>query len=90
VLLGIRPEDLTDGGDTSGSSITAAVDVVEPLGAETHIYLSTEANQFIAKVAPDADVRVGTDLTLKANMERVHYFDAETEASLTQAVTAAV
>ena len=76
VLLGIRPEDLTDGG--------------EPLGAETHIYLSTESNQFIAKVAPDIDVRVGTDITLKANMERVHYFDTETEASLTQAVTAAV
>jgi len=90
VLLGIRPEDLTDGGDTSGSLITASVDVVEPLGAETHIYLSTESNQFIAKVAPDVDVRVGTDITLKANMERVHYFDTETEASLTQAVTAAV
>ena len=89
-LLGIRPEDLSDTEDGRGSTITASVDVVEPLGAETHIYLSTAGNQFIAKVAPDVDVRIGTEIALRPNMERVHYFDLETEASLTQAVAAAV
>jgi len=90
VLIGIRPEDLTDGDGTQSSQVTASVDVVEPLGAETHIYLSTDSNQFIAKVGPDVDVRVGTEVTLQANMERVHFFDTETEASLIQAVASAV
>jgi multiple sugar transport system ATP-binding protein len=85
VLLGIRPEDLTYTEDTRSSTLVAAVDVVEPLGAETHIYLAVESNQLIAKVGPDVDVRVGAEITLTPNMERVHYFDLETEASLTRA-----
>ena len=84
VLLGIRPEDLTYTEETR-STITASVDVVEPLGAETHVYLTVGSNQLIAKVAPDVDVRVGTEISLRPNMDRVHYFDMETEASLTQA-----
>ena len=66
------------------------MDVVEPLGAETHAYLSAGANQIIAKVSPEVDIRVGTEITLQVNMERVHYFDGETEASLTQAAKAGV
>jgi len=90
VLLGIRPEDLSYTDDTRGDTITASVDVVEPLGAETHVYLTVGPNQLIAKVAPDVDVRVGTEISLRPNMDRVHYFDLETEASLTQATGAAV
>ncbi len=90
VLLGIRPENLTYMEDTRGSTLTASVDVVEPLGAETHVYVTVGSNQLIAKVAPDVDVRVGTEIALTPNMERVHYFDMETEASLTQAVAATV
>ena len=90
VLLGIRPEDLIYSDDARGGAITASVDVVEPLGAETHVYLTVGTNQLIAKVAPDVDVRVGTEISLRANMERVHYFDVETEASLIQAAAAAV
>jgi multiple sugar transport system ATP-binding protein len=84
VLLGIRPEDLTYT-EQARSTLTAAVDVVEPLGAETHVYVTVGSNQLIAKVGPDVDVRVGTEIELAPNMERVHYFDMETEASLTQA-----
>lgn len=89
LLFGIRPEDL-EGTDDIRGTFTASVDVVEPLGAETHIYLSVGSSQIIAKVGPDVDVRVGTEIKVMPNMERVHYFDMETEASLMQTVAASV
>ena len=88
LFMGIRPEDLTYAAGARGGAITAAVDVVEPLGAETHIYLTVGSNQFIARVGPEVDVRVGTEIALSPNMDRVHYFDLETEASLNQAAVA--
>ena len=88
LFMGIRPEDLAYAAGARGGAITAAVDVVEPLGAETHIYLTVGSNQFIARVGPEVDVRVGTEIALSPNMDRVHYFDLETEASLNQAAVA--
>jgi multiple sugar transport system ATP-binding protein len=85
LFMGIRPEDLTYAEGARGGAITASVDVVEPLGAETHIYLTVGSNQLIARVGPEVDVRVGTEIALSPNMDRVHYFDLETEASLNQA-----
>ena len=90
LLVGIRPEDLSYTDDARGSTLTASVDVVEPLGAETHAYLSAGSNQFTTRMAPDVDVRVGTEITLSADVERVHYFDLETEASLLQISAATV
>ena len=88
LFMGIRPEDLTYAEGARGGAVTAVVDVVEPLGAETHIYLTVGSNQFIARVGPEVDVRVGTEIALSPNMDRVHYFDLETEASLNQAAVA--
>ena len=88
LFMGIRPEDLTYVEGTRGNVVGASVDVVEPLGSETHIYLTVGTNQLTARVGPDVDVRVGTEITLSPNMDRVHYFDLETEASLNQAAVA--
>ena len=85
VLLGIRPEDLEWSQESGGeNNIIATVEVVEPLGAEIHLYVSTENNQLIARVPPRLDFEVGQKVNLIADVSKVHIFDAESEVSILQ------
>ncbi len=87
VYIGIRPEDL----DLRGFSdivegdnvIQATVDVVEPLGAETHIIAAVGGDQsVVARVDPHADVKPGDDIEFVARLSHLHAFDMETEHNL--------
>jgi multiple sugar transport system ATP-binding protein len=83
LLLGIRPEDIhsSEFGPTLpiGCSITSEVDVVEPMGNELFIYLKTPAGQLVARVDPREKAKVGEGVSLNLDMEKVLFFDAETE-----------
>ena len=59
--LGLRPEDVTclDDGDSGDFHFEAAVDVVEPMGAETCLYAAVGGAPFIARA--DGTVRVKPD-----------------------------
>jgi multiple sugar transport system ATP-binding protein len=85
VVFGIRPEDLLQQ-DVAGSSnnITATVEVVEPLGSEIHLYVSTSKHQMIARVPPRTDFRVGAAIHLNVDVAKLHIFDLETEKSIAQ------
>ncbi len=51
IILGIRPEDIQEmspGGSAEYGTIKAQVEVVEPLGAEIFLYLTTSKHAFIA------------------------------------------
>ena len=86
VILGIRPEDLADTRtlpEPSGeSSPSARVEVAEPMGAETLLYLNTGAHTFIARVHADHAYRMDETVPLFFNLEKGHLFDAETEKVL--------
>jgi len=79
VVLGVRPEHLTLGGngDHAGRpSIPCSVSVVEPLGRDMDVYLATARHpQFVARVPvaagvdPDARVRAAVDVG------RAHFFE---------------
>jgi multiple sugar transport system ATP-binding protein len=84
IVLGIRPEDVRDvaaaGPEVpSGAAINVRVEVSEPMGAETFLYLTTGATSFIAKVGADTDYTTGHSTKVALNLERAHLFDAETE-----------
>ncbi len=83
ILLGIRPEDLifADKPDPK-NNMTANVSVIEPLGAEIHLYVDTKDNTFIARISPDHDLRVGDEIYFSLNLKKMHFFDPETERSL--------
>jgi multiple sugar transport system ATP-binding protein len=84
VLIGIRPEDMmvTDKA-VEGQSITARVEVVEPLGAEILLYVSTKQHEaIIVRVAPHYEYHVGDSATFKPALEKVHFFDLETEKAV--------
>jgi len=79
VTLGVRPEgvqNLTPGTKApEGSTFEATVNVVEPLGNEMIVYISTAKNDLICKVGSDRDIEVGQELEFAVDLEKVHIFD---------------
>ena len=86
VKMGIRPEDIYDKVYASNASpdntITATVEVVEPLGAEAHIYFTTGTNQFIARMDSYEQLGVNQDIDLVLDMSKVHYFNEKTKQTI--------
>jgi multiple sugar transport system ATP-binding protein len=81
VIVGIRPEHLHHA--TNGNTpIRAAVDVVEPVGHETIVYASAGNEHLVAIFAPSATPHAGETIAMAVDVDAVHLFDAETEASL--------
>ncbi len=82
VVFGIRPEDLreseTENG-TPGGSVKATVDVVEPMGSETFLYVSVGVANFVARVQSDSTPIVNESKSLEVAMAKAHYFDSATE-----------
>jgi multiple sugar transport system ATP-binding protein len=82
-IFGIRPEDLVyvENGER-GNAIPTKVEVVEPLGAEIHLWVSTKNNQLVARVPPRHVFHVGEDAVLKPDLAKIHFFDIETEKAI--------
>ncbi|MDM9625273.1 sn-glycerol-3-phosphate ABC transporter ATP-binding protein UgpC [Rhizobium sp. S152] len=74
VIYGIRPEHLVI--DATGASTN--VITVEPTGAEVHLSLRLGSQTIVAALRDGPTLKPGDELTLLANIERVHVFDAET------------
>ena len=83
IYVGIRPEDLfyTENPEPE-NTIPAKITMVEPLGADIHLWLSAGNQPMVARTQPDRSFRVGDTISLTAHMEKAHYFDRETELSL--------
>jgi multiple sugar transport system ATP-binding protein len=87
VYVGIRPENLGLRGSTAipegNNVIKATVEVVEPLGAETHILASVGGDQtVVARIDSHARVAAGDQIELLADVGFLHAFDMESEANL--------
>jgi multiple sugar transport system ATP-binding protein len=57
------------------------VELVEPLGAEQHVLLSTDTDPIVARCNPSLRVRPGDNLTVTLLPEKLHIFDGETGES---------
>ncbi|MCX7024425.1 MAG: sn-glycerol-3-phosphate ABC transporter ATP-binding protein UgpC [Spirochaetes bacterium] len=79
VSFGIRPEDLPYVEKPEDSTIKAKVNVVEPLGAEIHIWARTANSQMVSRVPPHHLFKIGDDITFAPVMAKAHFFDCETE-----------
>ncbi len=82
-IFGIRPEDLLymEAPDNS-NNIPTKVEVIEPLGAEIHLWVSTPANQIVARVPPRFTFHVGDTANLRPDLAKIHFFDLETEKAI--------
>jgi multiple sugar transport system ATP-binding protein len=82
VVFGIRPEDLPYVETKGPNQIKAKVSVVEPLGAEIHLYATTSAHSMIARVPPHHLFKIGDEVIFAPVMEKARYFDKESELSI--------
>ncbi len=82
-ILGVRPEDLIyqEKGGTS-KSFKSNITVIEPLGAEIHLYIDTGKHSLIARVPPRYEFHVGDEAHFEADMSKVIFFDMETEKAI--------
>ncbi|MFH1380174.1 MAG: sn-glycerol-3-phosphate ABC transporter ATP-binding protein UgpC [bacterium] len=87
VVLGIRPENIYDkiyytGGPGLGATFRAVVEVVEPMGNEIYLYLSTGKNSLTIRVSHDNRARVHQDIDLVVDMNNIHIFDLDNEKAI--------
>ncbi len=82
-IFGVRPEDLiyTETAEKQ-NNIISKVEVVEPLGAEIHLWVSTKNTQIVAKVPPRYSFHVGDQANLHPDLNKIHFFDLETEKAI--------
>ena len=80
VALGVRAEDVkvgaTDAASTIGS-FGATVRLLEPIGSDTFVELGTGDATVVARVAPDAGLRIGESVQASLTPGRIHLFERE-------------
>ena len=86
LIFGIRPEDINMEPaflETFPESVlTAKISVSELLGAESHLYCAVGGSEFVAKVDARDYMNTGSSIKLGFDLNKAHYFDAETEDNI--------
>jgi multiple sugar transport system ATP-binding protein len=80
VIMGLRTEDFTvDSGNgkfPDDWKVEGTVEVVEPLGGETHMHMNFKGVTFIAKAEGRTIFRAGQRLRMAMDLNHLHLFDA--------------
>jgi multiple sugar transport system ATP-binding protein len=83
LYFGIRPEDLSYCEKPAGeNNIPVKITVVEPLGADIHLWLTTNTQPMVARTEPHHEFKVGDTANFVPRMDRARFFDKETELSI--------
>ena len=87
VLVGLRPEDLTDESRVSSMTKPQSVKfdylVPETLGSDTYLIGDIAGTRVTARCAPVTRPKSGAKLTLHADTNHLHLFDPKTEQRIT-------
>ncbi|OIB56045.1 ABC transporter ATP-binding protein [Natrialba sp. SSL1] len=79
--LGIRPENVEIARGQPANTISAGVDVVEPVGSDNFLHLDV-GPEFIARVPSDVDLDAGETVSITFDESDIHLFDVETGAEI--------
>lgn len=83
VVFGLRPEDIHDPNFAPpkiiSQEVEAEVDVTELMGNEIFLYLVSGDHEYVGRVDPRTDYKMGDKVTMAFNMDNMHIFDRETE-----------
>lgn len=86
IAFGIRSEDIYDKLFASEAppenTVAMACEVVEPMGSEVYLHLSTGKHSLIAKVGSHDNPPINQDMDLVFDMAKVHFFDKDTEKTI--------
>jgi multiple sugar transport system ATP-binding protein len=85
VIVGIRPERITDARSAHGESLACSktfavrVDVVEPTGPDTLVFASVNGKRIVSRVHPASSPRADSDMELVFDVSKAVVFDPATE-----------
>lgn len=86
VYFGMRPECIYDklfaSAATPDNTVRATCEVIETMGSENHIYLSTGTHTFVAVVEAGNKPSVGSLLEVVLDMKKSLFFDMSTEETI--------
>ena len=84
VVLGVRPEDIHDARHSANGHqpTTVKVDVVEHMGSETYVYLTSGESSFTARMEGDLDAQPGDNLPVIFDANKLHLFDPASEQAI--------
>ena len=80
VILGIRPEQITLAPNEPNGmpTLRAEVQVIEPTGPDTLVFINLNASKVCCRLAPDEAPQVGQTLNVQFDPAKVLLFDANT------------
>ena len=80
IVFGIRPERITNEPEEGYSvPLSLTVDIAEPMGSESLVYLKTGTGNLIARIRGEHLFHSGEQLTVQLDLEKASLFDVETE-----------
>ena len=86
VVLGVRPKDVHDDPafveKMEQSILQAEVEVMEPTGGESYLYLTCNGHSITARVDADAMRQSGEQIQIAIDMEKIKLFDSDTEHTI--------
>ena len=85
VYLGIRAEDIMPADNNLNTgfwSFKKNIDIVEPLGTETQLFITINDKEIISRMYNPYEINVGEELTFQVDPNKVHFFDKETEKAI--------
>ncbi|MGK7908008.1 MAG: ABC transporter ATP-binding protein [Synechococcus sp.] len=87
VIFGLRPENIHDphyaAPNISPASVTAQVSVMEMMGNEVIVYLEgPNGSEYVARLDPRTEIKVGQSVTLWFDMESLHLFDRDLKTAI--------
>ncbi|MFH1877114.1 MAG: sn-glycerol-3-phosphate ABC transporter ATP-binding protein UgpC [Candidatus Omnitrophota bacterium] len=86
VFFGIRAENIYDklfaSNATPDNTVLVLCDVVETMGSQNHLYLSTGKHICVAVVDASNKPAIGSMVEVVLDMRKVHFFDSATEKTI--------
>jgi multiple sugar transport system ATP-binding protein len=80
IVFGIRPENISNKSKKgSGSQVTLTVEISEPMGSESLVYLKSGTGYLIARIPGENRFQTNEQMTVELNLDKVALFDPETE-----------
>ena len=85
LILGIRPEQISDGFAHDTDAIlpfTCKVEVLEPTGPDTLVYIRLNGQKVTCRVHPDSAYRAGESMNFRLDMSNALFFNPENGARI--------
>lgn len=81
-ILGVRPEHVTIAHTSEHGGLKAVVEIDEPMGSDSLLWMMVEGQQLSVRVAPEDTLPIGTEVYLSFDMSKSSLFDVKSEQRL--------